>query len=286
MATRAMAEAGCFTAEEIERVRTLILATEPMQRRKVAMAYQAAEDGSLEEVAPVVGLPGELARLGTDPALARMAGNLSDGDLFSSVGLGVEENARQTRLVFQESGQDGQVDPAKVAFFLNHIVGEGFASRAGAGFLFSLGEIRRQSLGTATTEVLHAAITPAGPEVHGPLHPDAMEKLRQLVTAMSEGGRALGIEPRAGGGFTLLAKDGRLEVCPSGVIAHKNMVSGRWTLGDDVERGIPAVTAFSVKPDFASGPGKFLTDPHGICQVIERHVVDGGCGAEAPRPTA
>lgn len=108
-------------AADRQAVATLVLATELSARP----AVRAAAEGSAE------GLPPCLAGL-ADPGMARLAATLSDADLLCSAGLSEEWTETMSRRLAAENGRD--LAPEAVLRFLEHSVGDGFATEAGRWF--------------------------------------------------------------------------------------------------------------------------------------------------------
>lgn len=269
IAAGTMRTAGCFTEDEVADVHALIMATEPMERRKVSLACQFAEAG-----APcLLDLPEPMSRLASSPKLAVLAGILSDADLWSSVGAGIEENARQSERVAREMAKAGGkeyagIDPAATKFFLDNIATETFASRAGSTFLYALTDLRKALLGDPRSmgfavagggrclgETSAFAWDGSKPLLEAGLRPEVMARINEALTAFNDGpagGRIVRIALREGGGAAALAADGaRLEISRSGAMLHYAPdPAGEPRLGDDRERGIAA--AVVPKVAFAS----------------------------------
>jgi hypothetical protein len=294
-----MTDVGCFSAEEMDDVRALIMSTEPMERRKVAQACDLAERGMDNAIYAEIGLPEPMQRITTSPKLALMAGHLSDADLFSSIAAGIDESTRQSERVFREQAKaQGKeyagINPLGQKFFLNHIATTGFASLAGSNFLPALADLRKAVLGDdrdLTFAVNHKPSYAGGglppvaamfgisdyPVVETPLHPDISKRFADILVRFNDGpdgGRILGITARETGGITVFGKGAKLEISRAGVIMHYVMDKGM-KLADDTARGIPALSVPEVKPNFALGAPGFLEDPHGVCSIKEKWVSGG-----------
>jgi hypothetical protein len=126
--------AGCGLGQaDIEAVRTLILATEPGFRAALARLLSAP------------GAPCDVPRLvrplAAQPALAELAGVLSDADLLSSAGLTLRWHLVQLHRLERELGRP--IPPAEDLRFFERIVGDDFLSPGGQHFRPNLAGIRR-----------------------------------------------------------------------------------------------------------------------------------------------
>jgi len=118
-------------ADERATLRSLILATEPEFRSRLSALLR----GDLEIAADA-----ELRITARQPAMAAMAGVLSDADLLSSAGLTVDWHLKQRRRLERELSRI--ISPEEDLRFFEAIVGPDFLSSGGHAFSSNLQRIR------------------------------------------------------------------------------------------------------------------------------------------------
>jgi hypothetical protein len=137
----AMRESGADW-HDIEDVQALILATEPSARRALRHLMEEIEEGTPSALRIVP--PPELAHLGDDEELVRLAALLSDADLMSSAGLNAEWTQVQADRLALETGV--AATPAGMLGFLDGLVGASFVSPQGRFMNRNLAAIRDSAL--------------------------------------------------------------------------------------------------------------------------------------------
>ena len=131
------AEAGCDDADR-HAMRALVVATEPGLRLRPGGPLGTPVDPTVSRL---------LGTSAIDPALAELAGFLSDADLLSSVGLTVRWYRVQQERLEREAGRPYR--PGEAEAFFRDIVGVDFLSRPGRMLSGNLAAIRRAVVGAA-----------------------------------------------------------------------------------------------------------------------------------------
>jgi hypothetical protein len=231
---------GTLPEPLVETISVMILATDPLFKRKIALAHDMAMLGCLASGGACLGLPAEIASVVQSPNKAVLAAMLVDADVLASAGLGADEHRRQTRLLEMEQGRSMRMEQTR--FFLTHIVGESFASAAGRVFDPGLRSLRRSILGDEADFG----------DLGSPLHPEINSLYRGLVQDATVGGGPWG-------GLEAQVDGGCVRLMPSGLIVGQG------------EQG-PVIWLPDVRPDWDAGPEVYLRCRHGVCSIrlIER----------------
>lgn len=141
-----------FCSDEVEAVRLLIWATKARYRRDLMNIVDLAEMGCLISHGHNLLLPPELEEISRDPVLARLAGTLSDADLFFSVSVDLDTSLVQSKRVSLEAERyegrkSGIPEINKRRYFFEHFSIGVFASNAGQRFQCYLNDLWEDAFG-------------------------------------------------------------------------------------------------------------------------------------------
>jgi len=140
-------ESAGMARDDIEKIHTMLRITSPdgphAYMKAVAKAHREGRIPSIKEIDPQGKYP-ELTSLLKDKELTAMAAILSDADLYTSAGAGIEANRKMSEQLSLETGKDLKTASTS-QYFLDQIIGrDGFASAAGRDSFNNLFQDLRQ----------------------------------------------------------------------------------------------------------------------------------------------